>query len=116
MATAFPIATYPLSADTRLEDEHTVEVDIFDDGEMQSRTLGGSTFRVINCVFQPMSLDTAMTFEQYLRTNRGIEWDLPIPYGSPQTTYRGYIISAVEPNPSEGILITFGFRFRGKVV
>lgn len=116
MATTFPVSTYPLSSDTRFEDEHLVEVDVFDDGTMQSRQLSSSTFRVINCAFEPMPIQTAKTFEEYLRTNRGIEWDLSIEYGSPQTIYRGYIVSEIDVDPGEGNLYMVKFRFRGKVV
>lgn len=114
MPTTFPLSTYPLDSTTGLEDEHTVERDLMDDGEMAVRVLGASTYRIFTCVFTPMSVQTAKTFADYLRTNRATEFDIITAYTSPVTTYRGYIWSNIEEDNTEGNLSVFSFAFRGK--
>lgn len=116
MATSFPLSTYPLSDRTQVNEDHVISRDLLDDGEMRVRVLGGSTFRTIRCVFQYLTEAQSSTFEAYLIANRATEFTMVIDSQSPVTTYQGYIWSDPALSVSEGILYTWSFDFRGKVV
>jgi len=121
MATTFPLSTYPLRETSVMSDDPVMARDILDDGEMRIRQLGASNFSTIRCVFNPISTDTKITFQAYLRANRATEFDMTIDTPSPAsptvttTVYRGYIWSSPTYQMQDG-LYTVSFDFRGKVV
>ncbi len=121
MATTFPLSTYPLRDSSVMEDDQVISRDVLDDGEMRIRQLGGSNFATIRCVFTPISVDTKITFQAYLRANRTTEFDMTIdtPSASSPTVvakiYRGYLWSDPRYQKQDG-LYTVSFDFRGKVV
>ena len=78
MATTFPLTTYPLRDSSVMADDPVMARDILDDGEMRIRQLGASSFATIRCVFNPISTDTKITFQAYLRANRATEFDMTI--------------------------------------
>lgn len=112
----FDLTTYPLSNRTRMQADHVVQRDLMDDGTMGVRVLGGSTFRLIACEFQPMTEATSAAFASYLITNRATELDMVFTFGSPLETYRGYIWSDPTFTPASGKLHVWRFNFRGKLV
>ena len=114
MATAFDLTTYPLGDRTRFVSDKTVMRDILDDGNMRLRVLGGDTFRLIRCVFQPMTEANSAAFENYLITNRATEFTMTFAFGSPEDVYTGYIFSDPQVTVSNGFLHTWTFDFRGK--
>jgi len=116
MATAFPLSTYGgLSDKTRMVDELITMRDALDDGTPRIRVLGGSTYRVIRCVFEHISEQIASDLEQYLITNRATEFSMSIDTASPATTYTGYIWTDPQVSVSNGFLYTVTFDFRGEV-
>ena len=121
MATTFPLSTYPLRESSVMTDDAVMARDILDDGEMRIRQLGASNFATIRCVFNPISVNTKMTFQAYLRLNRATEFDMTVetPAASSPTIatkiYRGYIWSDPTYQKQDG-LYTVSFDFRGKVV
>lgn len=114
MATAFDLTTYPLSDRTQFFSDHTVVRDILDDGNMRMRVLGGDSFRLIRCVFQPMSEAASTAFEAYLITNRATEFTMTFTFGSPQDVYTGYIWGEPALTITDGTLHYWSFDFRGK--
>jgi hypothetical protein len=116
MATAFPIATYPLGGRTRFVDDHTIKRDVLDDGTMRVRVVGASTYRTISCSFEFISETVSAALEAYLITNRATEFDIPLEFGSPLTTYRGYFWSNATTSVTNGQLHTVTIQFRGAVV
>ena len=121
MATTFPLSTYPLRESSVMSDDPVMARDILDDGEMRIRQLGASNFATIRCVFNPISTDTKITFQAYLRANRATEFDMTIDTPSPASPtiaakiYRGYIWSNPTYQMQDG-LYTVSFDFRGKVI
>jgi hypothetical protein len=121
MATTFPLSNYRLRQSSVMSDDPVMARDILDDGEMRIRQLGASNFSTIRCVFNPISTDTKITFQDYLRTNRATEFDMTIDTPSPSSPtivakiYRGYIWSSPTYQKQDG-LYTVSFEFRGKVV
>ena len=112
----FDLTSYPLSDRTRMIDDLTVARDLMDDGTLGIRALGGDTFRIIACEFQPMSEATSAAFSSYLITNRATELDMVFTFGSPLETYRGYIFSAPQLIITDGLLHVWRLDFRGKRV
>lgn len=116
MATTFPLSTYPLSDKTRMSDDHTVARDLLDDGTMRVRVLGGSTYRLIRCVFENLTESQASTLEDYLITNRVTEFDMVLDSESPITTYQGYLWGDPQITVAHGVLHSVRVDFRGEVV
>lgn len=112
MATIFPLATYPLSPKTGFLDNHVMGRDDMDDGSINVRILGDNTYRTIKCVFVEMSSTNADVFEEYLRYNRAVEFD--IVYKT--KTYRGHIWSDVKVNYKHSDSAVVSFAFKGVVI
>lgn len=112
MATTFPLSTYPLEDRSTFVDEYRVSRDVLDDGSMSLAVLGDTHYRLVRCVFSPLTAATSATFETYLQTNRSTEFDL-VYQG---ITYTGYIWSDIRTEPLEGALTRVSFDFRGEVI
>ena len=112
----FDLTTYPLSDRTRMVDDLVVARDIMDDGTLGIRVLGGDTFRVIACEFEPMTEATSAAFSSYLITNRATELDMVFTLVSPLETYRGYILTPPQLNVRDGVWHIWRLDFRGKRV
>jgi len=113
MATAFDLTTYPLADRTQFVSDHTAVRDVLDDGNMRIRVLGDDTFRLIRCVFMPMSKSESAAFENYLITNRATDFTMTFAWSSPEDVYTGYIWG--DPRLTvNGPLHFWSFDFRGK--
>lgn len=116
MPTTFDLTTYPLEQASRVEDDSPDKLDILDDGRFRYRVLGTTFPYRWRLVFTPMSDTEKRAFELYLRTNRGIEFDVTPQDSSPTVTYRGY----VAPKSLRGVkrdgLWTMSLDFRGSIV
>lgn len=116
MATAFPLATYPLSDKTRTMADYVVSRKRLDDGEPKIRVLGTSTFTLIKCVFENLTEAQSVALENYLITNLATEFTMVVSDLSGANTYQGYFWSDPEDRARDGAWHTVKIDFRGKAV
>jgi hypothetical protein len=114
MATAFPIATYPLTIDTAWADAPGVTRDKADDGTPFVRQIGLG-YRTFGLAFIPMIEDTADALMDYLQTNVATEFDISGD-GLGGATVRGYFWSDPQIRLLSGGVYQVTVEFYGQKV